>query len=243
MLSKFQSFHLSVYRWLQLLSSNVSTAVCIACIHTYIHATTAAFRPGNAMPCLQCTSPNRLQSAPEYHLGPEKLSKVRGTRTKAGTSSASGLPFPDPAPERHRSPYFRAINLLQRPCVRPGMAGASPILLEPTILTAPPRLGDERKLGLAAVSSHEAPAANHCPPPACSTPEPASPLTKRFTQSLDARRDGAVACGSRVLEIIQFTRANLLSSVHPAAARLTPLSTRSCIKLAADPENLPGSSS
>ena len=242
MLSKFQSFHLSVYRWLQLLSSNVSTAVCIAYIHTYMQQQPHS---GQGMPCHVCNAPAPTVCSPhpEYHLGPEKLSKVRGTRTKAGTSSASGLPFPDPAPERHRSPYFRAINLLQRPCVRPGMAGASPILLEPTILTAPPRLGDERKLGLAAVSSHEAPAANHCPPPACSTPEPASPLTKRFTQSLDARRDGAVACGSRVLEIIQFTRANLLSSVHPAAARLTPLSTRSCIKLAADPENLPGSSS
>lgn len=100
--------------------------------------------------CHVCNAPapTACSPHPEYNLGPEKLSKVRGTRTKAGTSSASGLPFPDPASGGHRSPYFSAINLLQRPRVRPGMAGASPIPLEPTILTTPPRLGDERILAL-----------------------------------------------------------------------------------------------
>lgn len=131
-------------------------------------------------------APTACSPHPEYNLDPEKLSKVRVTRTKAGTSSASGLPFPDPASEGHRSSYFSAINLHQRPRVRPGMVGASPILLEPTILTSPPRLGDEGKLGLAACVLPRSAASESLPPLACTTPEAASPLTQRFTQSLDA---------------------------------------------------------
>lgn len=120
------------------------TVSIYVCVHTYKNSRI------QTRECHVCNAPapTACSPHPEYNLGPEKLSKVRGTRTKAGTSSASGLPFPDPASGGHRSSYFSAINLLQRPCVRPGMAGASPILLEPTILTAQPRLGDKRSLAL-----------------------------------------------------------------------------------------------
>lgn len=144
---KFQSLHLS--------PASSSFAACDAyglCVHTHIQTDRHRYKNSRIQTreCHVCNAPapTACSPHPEYHLGPKKLSKVRGTRTKAGTSSASGLPFPDPAPERHRSPYFNAINLLQRPCVRPGISGASPNLLEPTILTAPPRLGDERSLAL-----------------------------------------------------------------------------------------------
>lgn len=168
-------------------SAGGGSAQCTQYLSTsaYIHTRTAASRTRGCHVC-SAPAPTACSPHPEYNLGPEKLSKVRGTRTKAGTSSASGLPFPDPASGGHRSPYFSAINLLQRPCVRPGMAGASPILLEPTILTAPPKLGDERGLGLAAAVLLRSAGSESLPPPACSTPEPASPLTQRFTQSLDA---------------------------------------------------------
>jgi hypothetical protein len=130
---------------------------------------------------------------------------------------------------RHRSAYFKAISLLHRPCVSSsqGMVGSSSILLEPTILAAPPSLGDRRKLGLAAVSSHQAPAANRWPPPACGTPERASPLT-RALHPISRRQ-----AGRRRRPRISRAQNNLSL---PAPARLTPLSTRSSIKLAADPQ-------
>lgn len=89
----------------------MQTESIYVCIHTYKNSRI------QTRECHVCNAPapTACSPHPEYNLGPEKLSKVRGTRTKAGTSSASGLPFPDPASGGHRSSYFSAINLHQRP--------------------------------------------------------------------------------------------------------------------------------